>query len=122
MRKTGGSMARPNKYETHVAPRLGEIADLVRNGATRIHSTWEDIRRLLKAETIEEIVRMREQDPKHYRFWYGGEIVDLEGAVIWSFDPQKASFACICLTREYSREHLLPTACYVLRRRQRHYR
>lgn len=27
-------MARPNKYETHVAPRLGEIADWVRNGAT----------------------------------------------------------------------------------------
>ena len=27
-------MARPNKYETHVAPRLNEIADWVRNGAT----------------------------------------------------------------------------------------
>lgn len=27
-------MARPNKYETHVAPRLAEIADWVRNGAT----------------------------------------------------------------------------------------
>lgn len=27
-------MARPNKYETHVAPRLGEVADWVRNGAT----------------------------------------------------------------------------------------
>ncbi len=27
-------MARPNKYETHVAPRLVEIADWVRNGAT----------------------------------------------------------------------------------------
>lgn len=27
-------MARPSKYETHVAPRLGEIADWVRNGAT----------------------------------------------------------------------------------------
>lgn len=29
-------MARPNKYETHVAPRLNEIADWVRNGATDI--------------------------------------------------------------------------------------
>ena len=27
-------MARPNKYETYVAPRLDEIADWVRNGAT----------------------------------------------------------------------------------------
>lgn len=27
-------MARPNKYETHVASRLGEVADWVRNGAT----------------------------------------------------------------------------------------
>ncbi|MDE7406471.1 MAG: phage terminase large subunit [Clostridiales bacterium] len=66
-----------------------QFPEMVRNGATRIHSTWEDIRRLLKAETIEEIERMREQDPKHYRFWYGGEIVDLEGAVIWSFDRKK---------------------------------
>lgn len=27
-------MGRPNKYDTHVAPRLSEIADWVRNGAT----------------------------------------------------------------------------------------
>lgn len=27
-------MARPSKYETHVAPRLEEIKDWVRNGAT----------------------------------------------------------------------------------------
>lgn len=27
-------MARPNKYDTHVAPRLVEVADWVRNGAT----------------------------------------------------------------------------------------
>lgn len=27
-------MARPSKYETHVAPRLSEVADWVRNGAT----------------------------------------------------------------------------------------
>lgn len=27
-------MGRPSKYETHVAPRLGEIADWVRNGAS----------------------------------------------------------------------------------------
>ncbi len=27
-------MARPNKYDTHVAPRLDEVADWVRNGAS----------------------------------------------------------------------------------------
>ena len=27
-------MARPSKYETHVAPRFEEIKDWVRNGAT----------------------------------------------------------------------------------------
>ncbi len=27
-------MARPSKYQTHVAPRLNEIADWLRNGAT----------------------------------------------------------------------------------------
>lgn len=27
-------MARPSKYESNVAPRLGEVADWVRNGAT----------------------------------------------------------------------------------------
>ncbi len=27
-------MARPSKYDTHVAPRLGEVEDWLRNGAT----------------------------------------------------------------------------------------
>lgn len=35
-------MARPSKYETHVAPRLNEIEDWVRNGATD-----EDVRKKL---------------------------------------------------------------------------
>lgn len=35
-------MARPSKYETHVAPRLNEVADWVRNGATE-----EDVARRL---------------------------------------------------------------------------
>ncbi|MCH5165640.1 MAG: phage terminase large subunit [Clostridiales bacterium] len=77
----------PPSSRKHWANR--EFAEMVRNGATKIHSTWEDIRKLLKAETISEIERIREQDPKHYAFWYGGEIVSLEGAVIWSFDRKK---------------------------------
>lgn len=67
-----------------------EFPTMVRNGsAIGIHSTWEDIRKWLKSETIAEIEQTRDQDPKHYKFWYGGEIVDLEGAVIWSFDRVK---------------------------------
>lgn len=66
-----------------------EFPRMVREGATRIHCTWEDIRKLLKPATIDEILKMRSNDPKHYAFWYGGEIVDLEGAVIWSFDRKR---------------------------------
>lgn len=66
-----------------------EFPNMVRNGATRIYSTWEDIRALLKPETIQDIITTREQDPKHYKFWYEGEIISLKGAVIWSFDRNK---------------------------------
>lgn len=77
----------PPPSRKHWANR--EFAEMIRNGATRIHTTWEDVRKLLKPATIEKIVTMRETDPKHYAFWYGGEIINLEGAVIWSFDRQK---------------------------------
>lgn len=66
-----------------------EFPRIVREGATRIHTTWESIKGLLKPATIEEIEHMRENDPLHYAYWYGGEIVNLEGAVIWSFDRTK---------------------------------
>ena len=35
-------MARPSKYETHVAPRVEEIKDWVRNGATDKY-IWEKL-------------------------------------------------------------------------------
>ncbi len=66
-----------------------EFPNMIREGATEIHTTWEDIRSLLKEQTIAEILQTKENDPKHYAFWYGGELVSLEGAVIWSFDREK---------------------------------
>lgn len=77
----------PPPSRKHWANR--EFDRMIRNGATRIHSSWEDIRKLLKPETIAEILEMRETDPLHYAFWYGGELVNLEGRVIWSFDRAK---------------------------------
>lgn len=66
-----------------------EFPNMIRNGATKIHSTWRDIRKLLKKETIEEIEETQRNYPRHYAFWYEGEIINLEGAVIWSFDRNK---------------------------------
>lgn len=62
---------------------------VVRRGATMIHSTWEDIADFLDPVVIAEIVKMRKDDPVHYAYWYGGEVVSLEGLVIWSFDRNK---------------------------------
>lgn len=58
-------------------------------GATVIHSIWEDIVELLNPVVVADIVRMRETDPVHYAYWYGGEVVSMEGLVIWSFDRNK---------------------------------
>ena len=77
----------PPPSRKHWANR--EFAEMIRRGATRIHTTWEDVRALLKPVTIEKIIKTRDEDPKHYAFWYGGEIVNLEGAVIWSFDRKQ---------------------------------
>lgn len=74
----------PPASRKHWANR--EFAEMIKQGAICIHTTWQDVERLLKPETVDEIKRTRDQDPKHYAFWYGGEIVNLEGAVIWSFD------------------------------------
>lgn len=58
-------------------------------GAKVIHSTWEDIADLLDPVVIAEILQMKQTDPLHYAYWYGGEVVSLEGLVIWSFDRKK---------------------------------
>lgn len=63
--------------------------ECVKNGAHLIKTTWEDIAQLLDPVVIEDILAMKRNDPVHYAYWYGGEVVSLEGLVIWSFDRKK---------------------------------
>ena len=62
---------------------------MVEKGAIKIYSTWEDIRGLLKQETIEEILDAKVNDPRHYDYWYLGKIVSLEGLVLYTFKRER---------------------------------
>lgn len=66
-----------------------EFPKMISRGATKIYTTWEDVRRLLKPETIAEILDAKENDPKHYAYWYLGEMVSLEGLVLYTFKPER---------------------------------
>lgn len=65
------------------------FGDKVRNGATRIYATWEDIRALLNEKTIEQIEKFRRDDPDYYRYWYLGEPVLFRGMVYPQFKREK---------------------------------
>lgn len=62
------------------------FGDKVKNGATRIYATWEDIRNLLTARAIADIEKFRRDDPDYYRYWYLGEPVNFQGMVYPQFD------------------------------------
>ena len=66
-----------------------EFPKMIARGATEIRSSWEDIRRLLKPDTIAEILEAKENDPKHYAYWYLGEMVSLEGLVMYTFKSER---------------------------------
>ena len=68
-----------NKYYPQMAKR----------GAILINPIWRDIAELLDPVVIADILKMKAEDPVHYAYWYGGEVVSLEGLVIWSFNRQK---------------------------------
>lgn len=57
----------------------------VRNGATRIYCTWQDITALLTDKTIEIIENYRKSDPEYYRYFYLGENVVFRGMVYPQF-------------------------------------
>lgn len=61
------------------------FGEKVKNGATRIYATWEDIRGLLKPKTIETIEKYKRDDPEYYRYWYLGEPVNFKGMVYPQF-------------------------------------
>lgn len=61
----------------------------VKNGATNIYATWEDIRGLLNPKTIQSIEKYRADEPDYYRYWYLGESVIFKGMVYPQFDRKK---------------------------------
>lgn len=69
----------PPMSKSHWAHKF--FGDKVKNGATRIYTTWEDIRRLLNQKTVAQIEKFRHDDPEYYRYWYLGESVLFRGMV-----------------------------------------
>lgn len=61
------------------------FGDKVKNGATHIYSTWEDIRELLSPRAIADIEKFKRDDPEYYRYWYLGEPVNFRGMVYPQF-------------------------------------
>ena len=61
------------------------FGDKVKNGATHIYSTWEDIRELLSSRAIADIEKFKRDDPEYYRYWYLGEPVNFRGMVYPQF-------------------------------------
>lgn len=73
----------PPPIRTHWAHTYFD--NMVRDGASKIYTTWRDIKGKLKAATIDEIQKMERDDPKHYAYWYLGQMVSLEGLVLFTF-------------------------------------
>ena len=77
----------PPMSRSHWAHRF--FGDKIKNGATRIYATWENIRGLLTAKTIASIEKYRRDDPDYYRYWYLGESVNFRGMVYPQLDREK---------------------------------
>lgn len=77
----------PPMGKTHWAHKF--FGDKVKNGASRIYATWEDIRKLLNKKTIEIIEKFRRDDPEYYKYWYLGEPVNFKGMVYPQFKRDK---------------------------------
>lgn len=65
------------------------FGDKIKNGATQIYATWEDIRVLLSDRVIADIEKFRRDDPEYYRYWYLGEPVNFRGMVYPQFRREK---------------------------------
>ena len=77
----------PPMTKSHWAYKF--FGDKVKNGATRIYATWEDIRALLNPKTIEIIEKFKRDDPEYYKYWYLGESVSFRGMVYPQFKREK---------------------------------
>ncbi len=82
-------------YRYNPPPSLNHWANqyfpkLVREqGAIEINPTWRDIADLLEPAQIADILQMKINDPIHYAYWYEGELMNLEGRVVWAFDRER---------------------------------
>lgn len=65
------------------------FGEMVKNGASRIYATWEDIRGLLSERVIADIEKFKRDDPEYYRYWYLGEPVNFTGLVYPQFNRDK---------------------------------
>lgn len=61
----------------------------VENGATKIKTTYNDIRALLPEVLLQQIEKMREDDPRYFKYLYKGEMVSLQGLVLYTFKPER---------------------------------
>ncbi len=77
----------PPMNKNHWAHRF--FGDKVKNGATKIYATWEDIRGLLSQRVIDDILKFKRDDPDYYRYWYLGEAVNFQGMVYPQFSREK---------------------------------
>lgn len=77
----------PPMNKNHWAHKF--FGDKIKNGATRIYATWENIRGLLNEKTIQVIEKFKRDDPEYYRFWYLGEPVNFQGMVYPQFSREK---------------------------------
>lgn len=76
----------PPMSKSHWAHKF--FGDKVKNGATRIYATWEDIRDLLNPRAIADIEKFKRDDPQYYRYWYLGEPVNFQGMVYPQFSRE----------------------------------
>lgn len=77
----------PPMNKSHWAYKF--FGDKVKNGASRIYATWEDIKGLLTPRVIEDILKFKRDDPEYYRYWYLGEPVNFQGMVYPQFSRDK---------------------------------
>lgn len=65
------------------------FGDKIRNGATKIYLTWENIKILLNEKTVNIIEKFRKDDPEYYKYWYLGECILFRGMVYPQFKRDK---------------------------------
>ena len=95
----------PPPVRTHWAHRY--FAAEVAAGAKQIYSTYKDIAQVLKPATLQAIEDMRRVDPRQYAYWYLGQMVSLEGLVLYTFKRER-NIVPLASFLDGAREGLVP--------------